>query len=542
MLTKSHFCWPTIALLATTFLWGGCEENTGEPELLDRDPGRSATELLREELHARGLDGDPISGRGLYGDGQWESPLDQIENDAVAQLGMQLFYTTHLSGQDDVACVSCHVNILGGGDARAMAIGPSAEFPEVMGLERTFAVGARGKPVPRNSPTMFNAAAWDRCILMDCRIESLGGEPLRGGDDGNGISTPFTGHGREDASAAASLLETHLRFPMNSEVVMRGLVLPELETLEYADCLADKLAGRGECGPLLESVHNVAPEDNPWPLAFAEVFDPDFDDASPPSQEDASEWVTFDRITAALLAYEHTLSFADTPLRAFIAGDDDALSASQVAGGLWFFRSVADGGGDCASCHRGDMFTDEGFHNVGVIQVGPGKGHGPLRDADWGRGGITRQAADRWAFRTPTLLNVEVTGPWGHNGAYGTLEQIVRTHIDPVGGYEAFDLSSVPFTPAPENVAYNTDEMLRALQRNSNYPFVDAPDSIIAEVVGFMEALTDPCVTSRECLAPFDPFNAGLDDPNMGLLHPVDATGCSLVEINPACDSTDGGN
>ena len=534
--------WIFSALLMAAAATAGCDENVGEPDLVERDPGRTAVELLREELRARGLDGDPLGGRGIYGDGPWDSPLDQVSNDPVAQLGMQLFYTTHLSGQDDVACVSCHVNILGGGDARSMAIGPSAAFPEVMGAARTFPEGARGKPIPRNSPTMFNALAWDRCILMDCRIESIGAEPLRGGDDGNGISTPTVGHGRLDPTAGASLLETHLRFPMNSEVVMRGLVLPELETLDYADCLADKLAGRGDCGPLLESVHNVAPEDNPWPLRFAEVFDPNFDAEQPPEVDAARDWVTFDNIAEALVAYEHTLSFAETPLRAFIEGDDEALTASQVAGGLWFFRSVADGGGDCASCHTGDMFTDEDFHNVGVVQIGPGKGHGPLRDADWGRGGITRQAADRWKFRTPTLLNVETTGPWGHNGAYTTLEDIVRTHIDPVGAYERFDVSSVPFTPAPENVAYNTEEMLRALQREPNYPFVDAPDSVVAEVVDFMTALTDPCVLSRECLAPFDPFNAGLEDANMGLLHPVDEEGCSLVDIAPNCAPAEGGD
>ncbi len=526
---KLVFALPLVVLTA-------CAENTGEPTLQSGDEGRSPDGLLLEELRARGLDGDPLGGRGLFGDGPWDSPVDQIQNDPVAQLGMQLFYTTHLSGQGDTACVSCHVNTLGGGDARPLPIGPSAAAPAVMGLDRNFAPGSRGKPVPRNAPTMFNAAAWDHCILMDCRVEALGGQALAGGDDGNGISTPFVGHGREDILAGRSLLAAHIPFPLNSEVVMRGLRLPELDTYEYGDCLAEKLAGDGPCAPMLEDVHGVAPADNPWPLAFAAAYDPTFDPANPPTVEEARQWVSFDTIVDALLTYEHTLSFAETPLSRFIAGDMEALSPEQIRGGLWFFRSVADGGADCASCHSGDLFSDERHHNVGLVQMGPGKAHGPLGDGDWGRGGITGNASERFQFRTPTLLNVTVTGPWGHHGAYDSLRGIVEAHLDPVASLAAFEFAGLQFNPAPENAQFNSEAAIRALQSAGGYPFVEAPPVVIDEVVAFMGALTDPCVESRTCLAPFDPFNAGIVDPNMDLLHPVDGDGCSLVEVTPTCD------
>ena len=187
-------------------------------------------------------------------------------------------------------------------------------------------------------------------------------------------------------------------------------------------------------------------------------------------------------------------------------------------------------------CHSGDLMSDEKFHNVGFAQVGPGTGSGPLADHDFGRANITGRREDRYAFRTPTLLNTWVTGPWGHNGAYATLEDTIRAHVDPVAALERYDFTKIPFTPSPLNALFNSQEVLDELQRVPGYEFVDLSDDQIADLVEFMKALTDPCVESRECLAPWDPFNAGIADENMGLLHPREPGGCSLVEIDPACD------
>ena len=511
----------TVILMGCA-LFSACASDSNDIEY--NDYRGSLDEELRLHVTRFGLDGDPIGGRGIFGDGAYATPTEMIEEDAVAQLGMQLFYTSHLSGEMDTACVSCHVNTLGGADGLSMPIGPSSDVPEVMGPGRSFFAGSRGKPVPRNAPTMFNALAWDRCILQDCRIESIGGTPLFGGDDGNGISTPEYGNGREDPTANPTLLETHLRFPLSSEIVMRGFNFPELSLVEYGECLAGRLGGYGDCAD------HIPTDENPWPARFAEVYDPDG------TLGDVEQFVTFANITDALLAYEHTLTFVETPWRAFIEGDDAALSEQQKRGALLFYRSVREGGANCVGCHSGDLFTDENFHNVGFVQVGPGTTSGPLGDADIGRGRLTGQALDMYAFRTPTLLNVEVSGPWGHNGAYTSLYDAVWTHLDPISSFEAFDFDSVPFTPRPENSRFNSEDMLAQMQSFPGYEFVDLEEADINDIVAFLYALTDPCVQSRECLAPFDPFNTGLDDPNMRLLEPVNPDGCSLVEVGVNCE------
>jgi cytochrome c peroxidase len=85
-------------------------------------------------------------------------------------------------------------------------------------------------------------------------------------------------------------------------------------------------------------------------------------------------------------------------------------------------------------------------------QIGPGKADGnhaaywrasghQVFVEDFGRGRVTVRKEDEFKFRTPSLRNVELTGPWGHAGAYASLEEVVRHHLDPVRSLESYDPS-----------------------------------------------------------------------------------------------------
>jgi cytochrome c peroxidase len=77
------------------------------------------------------------------------------------------------------------------------------------------------------------------------------------------------------------------------------------------------------------------------------------------------------------------------------------------------------GKGRCGSCHAGPNLTDESFHNTGVS----------FRDGrmlDPGRFAVTRNIADRGAFKTPTLREVVRTAPYMHDGSESTLEGVVE--------------------------------------------------------------------------------------------------------------------
>ena len=78
----------------------------------------------------------------------------------------------------------------------------------------------------------------------------------------------------------------------------------------------------------------------------------------------------------------------------------------------------AQGKGRCALCHAGPTLTDERFHNTGVAWA-----NGRFRDE--GRFEVTSNAAERGAFKTPSLREVAHTAPYMHDGTIPTLERVV---------------------------------------------------------------------------------------------------------------------
>src|SRR5512140_2113723 len=111
----------------------------------------------------------------------------------------------------------------------------------------------------------------------------------------------------------------------------------------------------------------------------------------------------------------YRLSFNDTPWDRFLAGDDRAMTATQLEGAQTFLTLK------CSICHNGATFSDEQFHNVAVPQIGPGEGNGATSLDDFGRMNVTGDPADQYRFRTTPLRNVELTGPYGHDGAITSL-------------------------------------------------------------------------------------------------------------------------
>ena len=128
----------------------------------------------------------------------------------------------------------------------------------------------------------------------------------------------------------------------------------------------------------------------------------------------ADDATTLRQVAFALAAYVRTIQSGDSPYDRYLHGDHSALDASAVRG-LSTFR----GKGGCSGCHGGPLLSDEGFHNTGVAWQ-----TGALTDE--GRARVTGLAADRGAFKTPTLREVARTAPYMHDGSFATLEEVVE--------------------------------------------------------------------------------------------------------------------
>ena len=118
-------------------------------------------------------------------------------------------------------------------------------------------------------------------------------------------------------------------------------------------------------------------------------------------------------ITRALAAYERTLISGWSRFdRFFYQGQVTALTESEQRG--WdLFRSDAL---NCLACHGGFDFSDHSYQNIGQYMVYD----------DPGRERISLVPADNGKFKVPTLRNIALTGPYMHDGAMATLEEVLE--------------------------------------------------------------------------------------------------------------------
>lgn len=134
---------------------------------------------------------------------------------------------------------------------------------------------------------------------------------------------------------------------------------------------------------------------------------------------------------------------------------------------------------------------------------------GPGRTRRWdpiprdvGRMGATDDLEDAYRFRTPSLRNVALTAPYGHNGAYASLKDMVRHMADPVSMRAAWTpararLPEVPWLQEIDFVIQSDRlEMARHAATVDVRP-VTLSDSQVDDIVAFLESLTGVTALER---------------------------------------------
>lgn len=159
-------------------------------------------------------------------------------------------------------------------------------------------------------------------------------------------------------------------------------------------------------------------------------------------------------VASALAAFERTLVVRNTPFDQWIAGDSEALTSSEIRG---FGVFLDPDRGNCGTCHAPPNFTDDGFHNIGLMSFAN-------EDPDLGRYKVRPVKLMRGAFKTPALRNIGLTAPYFHDGSVQTLEEVVEHYAD--GGRVKDNLS-------PEMKAIELDAQEKR------------------DLVAFLEALTE---------------------------------------------------
>ena len=187
------------------------------------------------------------------------------------------------------------------------------------------------------------------------------------------------------------------------------------------------------------------------------------------------------------------LYFANSPWDRFLAGNSGALTDSQLVGAKTFLSLK------CVRCHNGPAFTDNQFHNVAIAQFGPGEGNGPAGNDDFGRFNVTGAAQDKYAFRTTPLRNVELTGPYGHDGAFIRLRDFIDHYSESALKLVNYDPSQL-IPSLQGTVLANASDILAT--RDTIITTVVFPAAITDDLTVFMGALTDPAARNLRFLVP----------------------------------------
>jgi cytochrome c peroxidase len=269
---------------------------------------------------------------------------------------------------------------------------------------------------------------------------------------------------------------------------------------QFWDGRASRLADQAK-GPFLNPVEmampskaavlaRIADEDNPnndrYRKLFNKVYKVDIEKYKASKKNPPPADPVYDLVADAIAAFEKTRLFTafSSKYDYFLVGKAPLTAAEQ--NGLALFN----GKGGCAACHTSSpttaldgklvppLFTDHTYDNIGIP-----KSRHPLlasNSVDTGLGGRADVAANDPAgnelgkFKVMTLRNIAITAPYGHNGFFASLEDIVRF-------YNTRDVPAANWPPAEVVQNMNSREL-------GNLGLTAQEE---AELVAFLKTLTD---------------------------------------------------
>jgi cytochrome c peroxidase len=386
-------------------------------------------------------------------------------------LGQAFFFDKELSGNRNISCSTCHSPLAATSDGLSINLGEGAHGFSVS-RNPGFYPPLPSDPLERgqrNALALFDRGAKEFVSLMhDGRIE-LDNSP-------DGFLTPA---GDELPSGFNNLLE-----------VISIFAFTEIQEMLGQPNENEVSAAAAAQGSLFTPVWNklierVKAKPNYHPLILAAY----------PELGGNIDGFNIVHLGRAIAHFQNSTfrTSLDNPLDRYLNGDQGAIS-KEAARGLKLFTGKA----QCVACHNGPFLSDQKFHAIGIPQIGPGFGGVGLDGReDFGREGVTKEINDRYKFRTPPLRNIALTGPWGHDGAFNKLEDVVKHHLDAKKSLNHYDRSQ---SVLPSRL--DLDELDFIATNNPNTRFeieqrIEIPKIILSEhefddLMAFLFALTDP--------------------------------------------------
>ena len=393
------------------------------------------------------------------------------QDPALVTLGQALMFDKVLSGNRDIACATCHLPTQHAADGLSLSIGTGGT-----GLGPSRTLGPGREFVPRSAPSLLNAGLGLPYLFWDGRISGFG--PFVEGGPGQ-FSTPAGSL----LPPVPNILAAQALFPVVNRREMRGEA-GDRDVFGNPNELAQ--LGDSQFVEIWQAVMRRLVAIPEYVAMFSAAFP-----GTPTGQ------LGFQHAATAIAAFQmQALTKTDSPFDRYLNRDDAALTVEQKRGALLFF-----GKAQCSSCHSGPFLGGQGFANAGVPQLGPGTGNeAPL---DLGRGGVKDNEFYRFAFRIAPLRNVELTAPYMHDGAFPTLEAVLRHYNDVPLELRAYDVSQL--APVLRDTYHGSEATIAAVLETLDFRLrvpLKLTEDELRDLSLFLKSLTDPSVRDLSSLVP----------------------------------------
>jgi cytochrome c peroxidase len=392
------------------------------------------------------------------------------QNPALVDLGQSLFFDKELSGNRDVSCATCHNPDAQMVDGLSLAVGTGGS-----GVASNRTLGTGRQFVPRNAPTLINQGLGFVYTLWDGRVnqEWSVDDPIKGPA---GIVLP---------AGLANIIAAQAMLPVLNRVEMRGNA-GDTDVFGNANELAN--ISDAEAAGIWKGVMTR--------LLAIQGYVAKFNSAYPNIPTTS---LGFQHAANAIAAFQiASLTRTNSPFDRYLKRDNGALTDEQKRGALLFF-----GKAQCSSCHNGALLGGDQFANIGVPQFGPGVGTAaPL---DIGRAEHIQFSNQfyRFNFRVPALRNVELTAPYMHNGAYRTLESVLRHYSNADSALANYDVTNLPVelrgTVRKDAATLNDMRLNMDFRVKTGIKLTPIEQQ---EVIAFLKSLTDPAARDLSSLLP----------------------------------------
>ncbi len=346
---------------------------------------------------------------------------------SLTELGQSLFFDTNLSKNRTQSCATCHNPNNGFVDARSTLAG------------QAFSMGDDGHSLgDRNAPTAAYA---------------MFSPPFRKTDKGYYIGGQFLDGRETDLEGQAGgppLNPIEMGMPDKASIVIRLQENPD------------------------------------YVIALQTYFGADIFDNTKDS---------YRAMAKSIAAYERTEVFApfDSKYDRYLRGEYE-MNRDEELGRLLFFSQQFTNCNLCHQLHKSpiaaqETFSDYRYYNIGVPTNVAGRKHNgvPVATVDHGLMGnpAVADAAEDGKFRTPTLRNIAVTGPYMHNGVFADLRTVVQFYNRYNSKAEINKIN--PETNAPWGKVVVRETL--ATKELTHGPALDAER--IDALVAFLKTLTD---------------------------------------------------